>query len=91
MKRKLSTKVVLKTIGAKLDEKPIDVDAKFLDFLHRQLDQAPSVDRVVLFAFDGAYLEDGSLDEKNTHLLVPNDHAFRTVAATHRKLWSARA
>jgi predicted TIM-barrel fold metal-dependent hydrolase len=86
MERKLSTRVVLKTIGASLSEPPADVDRKFVDFLHRQLDQAPSVDRVVLFAFDGVYKDDGTIDESRTHLVVPNDYAFR-IAETHRKLW----
>ncbi|MBI3724040.1 amidohydrolase family protein [bacterium] len=86
MKHKLSTRVVLKAAGASLSEPPADVDRKYVDLLRRQLDTAPSVDRVVLFAFDGVYRDDGSLDESRTHLLVPNDFAFE-VAASHPKVW----
>lgn len=86
MRRKLSTKVVLKTVGATLSEPTLDVDRKFVDYLHRQLDAAPSVDRVVIFAFDGVYDERGELDEARTNLMIPNERAFE-VAASHRKLW----
>jgi predicted TIM-barrel fold metal-dependent hydrolase len=86
MRKKISTRSVLKLVGASLDEPALDVDRKYADFLRAQLDKSPSVDRVVLYAFDGVYKDDGSLDEARTSLLVPNDYAFE-VAATHPKIW----
>src|SRR5262249_55287211 len=71
--------------GSSWGDDPAEIDRKFIDFLCRQLDLAPSLDRLVLFALDGVYREDGMLDRERTSLLVPNEYAFQ-VAARHPKI-----
>jgi len=85
MKRRISTRFVLKRIGASPADPPAAVDRAYVDHLLRNLDDSPSVDRAVLLALDGVVGEDGRVDESRTNLLVPNDFVFR-VAALHPKL-----
>jgi predicted TIM-barrel fold metal-dependent hydrolase len=85
MRKKISTRGILDLIGARWGDPTEEIDRKYLDLLRRQLDAAPSLDRLVLFAMDGVYKEDGTLDRERTSLMVPNDYAF-SVAAKHEKI-----
>jgi len=76
MRRRISTRFVLSLLGAKGSTPARDVDRMYADHLVAQAEAAPSIDRVVLLAFDGVYGEDGRLDERRTNLLVPNDYVF---------------
>lgn len=88
MRRRLSTRFVLRRVGARIADPPRDVDRRYLDHLLEQIDGAPSVDRVVLFPLDGVCGEDGRIDASRTHLLVPNDYVLR-VAALHPRILPA--
>jgi predicted TIM-barrel fold metal-dependent hydrolase len=85
MQKKLSTKAILDLVGVRWGDPTEEIDRKYVDFLLRQLDAAPSLDKLVLFAMDGIYREDGTLDRERTSLMVPNEYAF-AVAARHPKL-----
>jgi predicted TIM-barrel fold metal-dependent hydrolase len=86
MRKKVSTRGILGLIGCRWGDPTETIDRKYLDFVRRSLDEAPSLDRVVLYALDGVYGEDGKLDRERTSLMVPNDYAF-SVAAQHEKIW----
>jgi predicted TIM-barrel fold metal-dependent hydrolase len=89
MRRKISSRFVLRLVGAKRGDSTADVDRRCVDHLHAALDGAPSLGTAVLLAMDGVYREDGSLDEERTAVMIPNAYASR-VAATHPKLrWGA--
>src|SRR5258708_4934180 len=85
MRKKLSTRAVLDIVGVKWGDPTEEIDRKYVEFLYRQLDAAPSLDRLVVFAMDGVYGEDGALDRERTSLMVPNEFAF-SVAAKHEKI-----
>src|SRR5437868_991251 len=85
MRKKLSTRAILDLVGVKWGDPTDEIDRKYVAFVCRQLDAAPSLDRLVLFAMDGVYKEDGTLDRERTSLMVPNEFAF-SVAAKHEKI-----
>jgi predicted TIM-barrel fold metal-dependent hydrolase len=78
--------VVLRLFGARASDPPRDVDRRYADHLLAQAAAAPSLDRIVLLPLDGVYGEDGRLDERRTHLLVPNDYAFEVAARSPKLL-----
>jgi predicted TIM-barrel fold metal-dependent hydrolase len=81
MRRKISTRFVLRSVGASLSDPPADVDRRYLDFLVAQAEAAPSVDRIVLLALDGVVGPDGRVDEDRSHLRIPNDYVFAAAKA----------
>jgi len=85
MRKRISTRAILDLVGARWGDPPGEIDRKYLDFLFRNLDEARSLDRLVLFALDGVYGEDGKLDRARTSLMVPNEFAF-SVAERHPKI-----
>jgi predicted TIM-barrel fold metal-dependent hydrolase len=72
MRGRLSTRAVLRIVGARISDPPATVDARYRDHLLAALDASPSVGRVVLLPLDGVYGPDGRLDEERTGILVPN-------------------
>jgi predicted TIM-barrel fold metal-dependent hydrolase len=86
MRSRISTRFVLGRVGAKLSDPPADVDRRYLDFLVAQAEAAPSVDRIVLLAFDGVCGPDGRIDEDRTHLRVPNDYVLQAAKASPKFL-----
>jgi predicted TIM-barrel fold metal-dependent hydrolase len=81
MRGRLSTRVVLRMVGARITDPPRDVDRRFLDRLVSEAEASPSVDRIVLLPLDGVYGEDGLLDARRTPLLVPNDYVLEAARA----------
>jgi predicted TIM-barrel fold metal-dependent hydrolase len=86
MRRRISTKFVLKRVGARLADPPRDVDRRYLDFLVEQAEAAPSVDRIVLLALDGVCGPDGRIDESRSHLLIPNSYVVEAAKASPKFL-----
>ena len=86
MRGRISTRFVLGSVGAKLSDPPADVDRRYLDHLVAQAESAPSVDRIVLLAFDGVCGPDGRIDESLTHLRIPNDYVFEAAKASPKFL-----
>ncbi len=86
MRRRISTRFVLGSVGARLSDPPADVDRRYLDHLVSHAESAPSVDRVVLLAFDGVCGPDGRIDESRTHLRIPNDYVLRCAKASPKFL-----
>jgi predicted TIM-barrel fold metal-dependent hydrolase len=86
MRRRVSTRFVLRRIGARRGDPPREVDRRYLDFLVDQAEAAPSVDRIVLLALDGVCGPDGRIDEGRTHLRVPNGFVLEACRASRKFL-----
>ena len=52
-------------------------DAHYLESLVQIVRDARHIDRVALFALDGVYRPDGSMDLERSHMVVPNDTVIR--------------
>jgi len=84
MRNRVSTRWILRKVGAKRGDAPRDIDRRCVDHLREQADLSPSVDRLVLLALDGVSDPVGNPDDSRTGMRIPNDYAFE-VAAGHPK------
>lgn len=63
------------------------IDEGYVDLLVRTV-RASRFGRVVLFAQDGCYDEEGRLDLGRTHLYIPNDYVLSTAARWPQHFWA---
>ncbi|MDX6768202.1 MAG: amidohydrolase family protein [Elusimicrobiota bacterium] len=59
---------------------PETANARYLDTLSKTLESSDRVARAVVLAMDGAYGQDGRLDEKHTDFLISNDFVLDACA-----------
>ena len=90
-RRSLACRLFMRQLGlsARALNEP-DCDRRIARFIVDQLN-ASGVDRAVLLAFDAAYRDDGTRDERSNTLMVADNDFVADLASSQEKVSSARA
>jgi predicted TIM-barrel fold metal-dependent hydrolase len=91
MSRRLIRSLPFRFMGWRLGLDPADpsFETKLEALMVQLIDQTPSLDSVVVLAFDAVYDQTGSIDEANTHLYVKNDYVIDLCRRHDKMLFGA--
>lgn len=86
MRRSLTFQAMMVLTGMRASAASGREDAAYAEFMACAIDQSRELDYACLFAMDGVYDAHGALDQRRSHLVVPNSHLFEACRLSPKLL-----